>query len=61
MGEVKKLRVGDGLVPGISMGPLITSAAAGEVKRKVEDAVSGGSEVLVGGERSDNRACQLTT
>lgn len=50
IGEVKKLRMGDGLVPGTTMGPLITSTAAGVVKKKVEDAVSGGSEVLVGGD-----------
>ncbi|KAG0617978.1 hypothetical protein M758_4G029600 [Ceratodon purpureus] len=48
---VSGLRVGNGLEEGITQGPLINEAALDKVERHVEDAVSKGAKVLVGGKR----------
>jgi succinate-semialdehyde dehydrogenase/glutarate-semialdehyde dehydrogenase len=49
--KVQALRVGDGLEPGIEVGPLIDERAVEKVERHVNDAVSRGGRLLAGGER----------
>lgn len=46
---VGKLRVGNGFEPGVAIGPLIEDAAVKKVERHVEDAVSKGGRITVGG------------
>ena len=48
---VKKLKVGDGLKPGVTQGPLIDRKAVDKVKEHIADAVSKGARVLTGGKR----------
>jgi succinate-semialdehyde dehydrogenase / glutarate-semialdehyde dehydrogenase len=47
--ETSKLKVGNGLDPGTTVGPLIEQSAIDKVKRHVADAVERGGEVLLGG------------
>ncbi|MFV0263451.1 MAG: NAD-dependent succinate-semialdehyde dehydrogenase [Kluyvera sp.] len=47
---VKALKVGNGLDDGVVIGPLIEASAVKKVREHVEDAVSKGAKVLVGGE-----------
>src|SRR5690606_34405066 len=49
--EVKKLKVGDGTEPGVTTGPLINKAAVEKVEEHIEDAVSKGAKVALGGKR----------
>ncbi len=46
-----QLRVGNGLEPGITQGPLIDKAALAKVEHHVADAVAKGAKVLIGGRR----------
>lgn len=46
---VKALKVGNGLDDGVVVGPLIEASAVKKVREHVEDAVSKGAKVLVGG------------
>src|SRR5690554_6003521 len=46
---VVDLQVGDGLKPGVTLGPLIDEPAVRKVQEHVEDAVSKGARLLVGG------------
>jgi succinate-semialdehyde dehydrogenase / glutarate-semialdehyde dehydrogenase len=48
---VKKLKVGNGFEPGVQQGPLIDNAAVEKVEEHVQDAVSKGGQVLLGGKR----------
>ncbi len=48
---VEKLKVGPGLEPGVTQGPLIDEAAVEKVERHIEDAVAKGARVLTGGKR----------
>jgi succinate-semialdehyde dehydrogenase/glutarate-semialdehyde dehydrogenase len=48
---VEKLKVGDGLEPGIEQGPLIDAAALSKVEELMSDAVGQGARALVGGRR----------
>src|SRR5579871_502018 len=48
---VAKLRVGDGMKEGITMGPLIEAQAVEKVETLVNEARARGAELLVGGER----------
>jgi succinate-semialdehyde dehydrogenase/glutarate-semialdehyde dehydrogenase len=48
---VKKLKVGNGLEPGVLQGPLIDQAAVEKVEEHIQDAVSQGARVLLGGNR----------
>jgi succinate-semialdehyde dehydrogenase / glutarate-semialdehyde dehydrogenase len=48
---VAKLKVGNGFEPGVQQGPLIDSAAVEKVEEHLEDAVSKGGQVLLGGKR----------
>lgn len=45
------LRVGDGMQPGVEVGPLIDANALAKVEHLVDDAVSRGAKVLTGGYR----------
>ncbi|MGF6272370.1 succinate-semialdehyde dehydrogenase/glutarate-semialdehyde dehydrogenase [Massilia sp. UYP11] len=48
---VRALKVGNGLEPGISIGPLIDADAVRKAEEHVADAVSKGASVVTGGER----------
>src|SRR5215469_5370635 len=48
---VKKLKVGNGLEPDVDQGPLIDNAAVEKVEEHIQDAVSQGARVLLGGKR----------
>ncbi|KAL3684938.1 hypothetical protein R1sor_002960 [Riccia sorocarpa] len=48
---VSRLQVGNGLDTGVTQGPLINRAAVEKVESHVEDAVSKGARVLVGGKK----------
>jgi succinate-semialdehyde dehydrogenase / glutarate-semialdehyde dehydrogenase len=48
---VAKLKVGNGFEPGVQQGPLIDEAAVEKVEEHIEDAVSQGGRVLLGGKR----------
>ncbi len=49
--EVKKLKVGSGVETGVTTGPLINKAAISKVEEHIEDALSKGAKILVGGKR----------
>jgi succinate-semialdehyde dehydrogenase/glutarate-semialdehyde dehydrogenase len=48
---VAKLKVGNGFEPGVQQGPLIDHAAVEKVEEHIQDAVSKGGHVLLGGKR----------
>jgi succinate-semialdehyde dehydrogenase/glutarate-semialdehyde dehydrogenase len=48
---VEKLRVGDGLEPGVTQGPLINSDAIAKVEALLADAVAKGGKIVTGGGR----------
>jgi succinate-semialdehyde dehydrogenase/glutarate-semialdehyde dehydrogenase len=48
---VGKLKVGDGLAPGIEQGPLIDTAGVAKVEEHLADAVAMGGRVAIGGKR----------
>lgn len=50
--EVRKLRLGNGLEPGVTQGPLINHAALRKVEEHVADAVGKGAKVAIGGKVS---------
>jgi succinate-semialdehyde dehydrogenase/glutarate-semialdehyde dehydrogenase len=47
--RVRSVRVGDGLEPGVTVGPLIDARAVAKAAAHVEDAVARGARVLCGG------------
>jgi len=47
--QVQKIQVGPGLKSGTEMGPLISQAAAHNVKQKVDEAIAEGAECVLGG------------
>lgn len=49
------LKVGNGLAPGIDVGPMVTEAARQKVKRLVDDAVAHGARVTTGGSALSGR------
>lgn len=49
--EVKQLKVGNPLAPGVQLGPKVNRQELEKVERYVEDARKGGAEVAVGGKR----------
>ncbi len=48
---VAKLKVGNGLEPGVTQGPLINQDAVAKVEAHIRDACARGARVLVGGKR----------
>lgn len=48
-----ELKVGNGLEPGVQIGPMIDSAAVEKVEEHLRDALAGGARVLVGGKRHE--------
>jgi succinate-semialdehyde dehydrogenase/glutarate-semialdehyde dehydrogenase len=48
---VAALKVGNGLEPGVTIGPLIDAAAVEKVEEHISDAVASGANVYVGGQR----------
>ncbi|WP_294639307.1 NAD-dependent succinate-semialdehyde dehydrogenase [uncultured Aquabacterium sp.] len=50
---VQSLKVGNGLEPGVTQGPLIDRAALAKVEDHIDDAVTRGARVLTGGRRAD--------
>ncbi len=50
---VKKLKVGNGLEPGMTQGPLIDKAAVEKVEAHIKDAVTKGAKIAVGGKRHE--------
>ena len=48
---VGKLKVGNGMDPGVNQGPLIEEKAVEKVERHIADALSKGARVLAGGQR----------
>ncbi len=49
--RVRSLRLGDGMEPGVTTGPLISPEALAKVEDHVADAVSRGAHILIGGKR----------
>jgi len=49
---VKELRVGNGLVDNVQLGPLINAAAVEKVQSHISDAVVKGAKILCGGKKS---------
>jgi succinate-semialdehyde dehydrogenase/glutarate-semialdehyde dehydrogenase len=49
--KVKRLTIGPGTEAGVRLGPLHTAGQRAEVEEQVQDAVTKGAEVLVGGQR----------
>jgi succinate-semialdehyde dehydrogenase/glutarate-semialdehyde dehydrogenase len=47
--RVRSLRLGDGMEPGVTTGPLISAEALAKVEDHVADAVGKGARVLIGG------------
>lgn len=54
LAEVRQLKVGDPALEDTVVGPLIDAAHADKVSAWIDEAVRGGAEVLVGGERRGN-------
>uniref|UniRef100_UPI0033402A42 NAD-dependent succinate-semialdehyde dehydrogenase n=1 Tax=Castellaniella defragrans TaxID=75697 RepID=UPI0033402A42 len=53
LGELRGIRVGDGLAPDTDMGPLVHERRIPAMERFVEDAQARGGKVLLGGSRLD--------
>jgi len=49
--KARSLKVGDGLEPGVDIGPLFDEAGVAKALEHVEDAVAGGARLLCGGRR----------
>jgi succinate-semialdehyde dehydrogenase/glutarate-semialdehyde dehydrogenase len=53
--KARSLKVGDGLEPGVDIGPLFDEAGVAKALEHVEDAVAGGARLLCGGRRVRER------
>ena len=58
--KVKALKVGNGFDDGVVQGPLIEDAAVQKVERHVQDAISKGGKVMVGGHKLDGQFFEPT-
>jgi succinate-semialdehyde dehydrogenase / glutarate-semialdehyde dehydrogenase len=58
--KVESLKVGNGLEPGVTQGPLIDDAAMDKVERHVADATGKGARIVTGGKRLQGRFFQPT-
>ncbi len=54
--RVKKMKVGNGAEPGVSIGPLVNAAAVDKVAAQVDDALRKGAILHAGGERLEQGA-----
>ncbi|MFN7944651.1 MAG: NAD-dependent succinate-semialdehyde dehydrogenase [Blastocatellia bacterium] len=54
--KTKALKAGDGLEPGVDIGPLIDEAGVRKALEHIDDAVSQGARLLCGGKRMEGRA-----
>jgi succinate-semialdehyde dehydrogenase/glutarate-semialdehyde dehydrogenase len=52
MAATAELKVGDGTVEGVKIGPLISEQAANDVRAFIDEALEKGAKLAVGGERS---------
>jgi succinate-semialdehyde dehydrogenase/glutarate-semialdehyde dehydrogenase len=50
---VAELHIGDGLVEGVNLGPMITDKAVCDVEKLVADSIAAGAKVAFGGQRSE--------
>lgn len=57
---VQGLKVGHGLEPGVTIGPLISRAAVDKVEKQVGDALAKGAKLLHGGKRLDGNFFEPT-
>lgn len=57
---VEALKVGHGLEPGVTIGPLISQAAVDKVERQVQDALAKGARVVLGGKRLEGNFFEPT-
>ncbi|WP_297494141.1 NADP-dependent succinate-semialdehyde dehydrogenase [Acidocella sp.] len=48
---VEALKVGNGMEPGVTQGPMINGASVAKVEEHIADAVAGGARVVTGGKR----------
>ncbi|RWL17932.1 MAG: NAD-dependent succinate-semialdehyde dehydrogenase [Mesorhizobium sp.] len=55
--EVDSIRIGEGWVEGVGMGPLANSRRVDEIDRLAKDALSSGGKLIRGGNRLGNRGC----
>ena len=51
--RVSELRVGNGNMPGVEIGPMISDGALAKVEQHLDDAVSHGAKIITGGTRDD--------
>jgi succinate-semialdehyde dehydrogenase/glutarate-semialdehyde dehydrogenase len=58
--KVKTLKVGNGFEDGVAQGPLIEDAAIEKVQRHVQDAISKGGKVMVGGNKLNGQFFEPT-
>lgn len=49
--KMKELKVGDGREKGVTIGPLINDKAIEKIEKMLEEAVSGGARILLGGKK----------
>src|SRR5699024_12503828 len=54
--KTSSLKLGDGLDPQTSVGPLVNEKGVQKVEKQVRDAVSKGANIAVGGKRPDEEA-----
>jgi succinate-semialdehyde dehydrogenase/glutarate-semialdehyde dehydrogenase len=59
--RVSQFKVGNGLEEGITHGPLIHRRAVEKVEKHVEDAVSKGAQIMVGGRKIENTSFFIPT
>ena len=50
-GRVAKMKAGNGMEEGVTIGPLVNEAAVAKVDKQVQDAIGNGADVLCGGQR----------
>ncbi|TBL73370.1 NAD-dependent succinate-semialdehyde dehydrogenase [Paenibacillus thalictri] len=57
--KVKQLKIGDGMEPGVEIGPLINEEARDKVLQQVDDAVGKGAVLLHGGKKWEPASAEL--
>ena len=54
---VSAFKVGNGMEPGVDIGPLINEQAVGDVERLVQESLSAGAQLVLGGKRHSLGGC----